>query len=276
MASFTFVGAGHGADKRGFRRAVDDMRAGLARRDLWGTLGIHDIRQRYRRSVLGPFWITISMGVMILALGALYGLILRQEVGEYLPYVAAGFVIWHFIAAFVLEGSQAFIAAEPMMRQLSAPISVYAYRVLWSVFLTLLHNIWIPIAVGLWFGVGFSWATLLILPGMALLLLNGLWIIILLGLLSARFRDVPLIAANLVQVMFFITPIIWRPSMVPDRFALLDANPFYHMIEIVRAPLLGTVPAAEHWLIVVAIAIVGWVATLLMYSAYRWRIVYWV
>ncbi|TCT22182.1 ABC transporter permease [Thiobaca trueperi] len=257
-------------------RAVHDIGAGWQRRELWMTLALHDVRKRYRRSKLGPFWITLSMGVMVLALGLLYGQIFGQDLHDYLPFLAAGFVVWGLISAMINDGSQAFIDAEGMIRQLNAPVSIYAYRGLWSTLIAFAHNIWIFFAVALWFGVDLNWNLLWIPLAILVLLLNGLWMSLFFGLLSARFRDVPLIIGSVVQVLFFVTPVIWRPEMLPGRALMLHLNPFYHMVEIARAPMLGQPPELEHWLVVLAILFVGWAITLFFYSAYRWRIAYWV
>lgn len=267
--------------RQGLRReqighALRDIVAGWKRRELWMTLGLHDVRQRYRRSKLGPFWITLSMGVMVLALGLLYGQIFGQDLHEYLPFLAAGFVIWGLISTMILDGCQAFIVAEGMIRQLNAPVSIYAYRGIWSVLIAFAHNIWIFFAVALWYGIDLNWNLLWVLPAIVVLLLNGLWMSLFFGLLSARFRDVPLIVGSIVQVLFFITPVIWRPEMLPGRALLLDLNPLYHLVEIARAPLLGQPPGWENWLMVLIMTFVGWAVALFFYSAYRWRIAYWV
>jgi ABC-2 type transport system permease protein/lipopolysaccharide transport system permease protein len=258
------------------QKAWRDIVAGWQRRELWTTLGLHDVRQRYRRSTLGPFWITISMGVMVFALGLLYGQIFGQNLDEYLPFLAAGFVVWGLISTMILGGCNAFIAAEGMIRQLNAPVSIYAYREVWSALIAFAHNLVIILVVVWWFDVGVSWHALWILPALLILLINGFWIALFFGLLSARFRDVPLIIGSIVQVLFFLTPVIWRPEMLPDRALFLQLNPFYHMVEIVRAPMLGHAPAWENWFAVLLIAFFGWVITLFFYSAYRWRIAYWV
>ena len=265
-----------GLTRHQLRRALWDLYHGGRRDHLWITIGLQEIRQKYRRSMLGPFWITLSMGVMIFALGLLYGMIFRQDLSAYLPYLAAGFVSWGLIQALVLEGSNAFIAAEPMMRQLAAPTSIYCYRVVWSALLNFLHTIWIFFFVAILFGSPVNAMWLWGLPALALILINGVWIGLLLGLLSARFRDVPLIVTNVVQVMFFITPIIWRPDMIPQRIVLLDWNPFYHLVAILRNALLGQPPAWENWLVVLGITVAGWGLALFFYTVYRWRIVYWV
>lgn len=259
-----------------FRKAVADIADGWKHRALWSTIGLHQIRQKYRRSIIGPFWITISMGVMVAAIGVLYSQIFKIDVKEYLPYLAAGFFVWGLISNLILDGCQTFISADNLIKQLSAPLSVHAYRVLWSNLLTVAHTIWIFVAVALLFGVKPGLTVLLFVPGFALVLLNGLWIALLLGLLSARFRDIPMIVASIVQVMFFMTPIFWRPSMLPGRAVLLDGNPLYHLVTVMRSPLLGQAPALENWIAVMLIALVGWALTAAFYTAYRWRIAYWV
>jgi ABC-2 type transport system permease protein/lipopolysaccharide transport system permease protein len=268
--------AGYLSSRANRRKALADLGDGWRRRDLWTTLGLHDIKQRYRRSMLGPFWITISMGIMIAALGTLYSQIFQVEINEYLPYLAAGLFSWALIANIINDSCQVFIGGEHLIKQLSAPLSIYVYRMLWSNLLLAAHNVWVYVITAMLFSVEVNWATLLFLPALALLVLNGIWIGLFLGLFSVRFRDVPMTVQSITQVMFFITPIFWRPDMLPGRALLLDANPFYHFITILRAPLLGQVPPLEHWLAVLMTALVGWGIAFLLYSAYRWRIAYWV
>ncbi len=259
-----------------FRKAIDDIWNGWRNRTLWSTIGLHDIKQRYRRSVIGPFWITISTGIMIGALGLLYSQIFKIDQTEYLPYLAAGLFAWGLISNIVIEGCQCFNSSEHLIKQLSAPLSIYVYRMLWSNLLTAAHNIWIFVLVAVWFKVNPGWSVLLAVPALFLILINGLWVGLLLGLLSARFRDIPMTVGSIVQVMFFMTPIMWKPDMLPQRTALLDANPFYHFVQILRAPMLGQVPAMENWAVVLLLTAIGWIVTLLCYTAYRWRITYWV
>lgn len=265
-----------GLTKTSLAAATADIWQGLHRAPLWLLLGSQEIRQRYRRSRIGPFWLTISMGVLVAALGLLYGTLFGQELDDYLPYLAAGFVIWGLMSALIQDGAKAFIDSDGMIQQLSAPLSIYVYRVIWSNLLIFAHNIVVFVAVVLWFGKSPGWVWLAALPGVALIVLNGLWFGLLVGLVSARFRDVPQILASVVQVMFFVTPILWSPAMLPERTMVLGLNPFYHYLEIVRGPLLGQLPSLENWFAVVFMTLVGWVITLVFYANYRWRISYWV
>lgn len=265
-----------GLTRRNFVKAITDIHSGWNRRDLWTTIGLQDIRQRYRRSIIGPFWLTISMGVMVAALGLLYGTIFGQQLDEYLPYLAAGFVCWGLMSSLIIDGTGAFIASEGKIKQLSAPLSIHVYSVAWSNLIIFLHNIWVFFVVALWYGKMPGGIILLVVPAVVLLLVNGMWVGLLLGLLSTRFRDIPPIVASVVQVMFFLTPVIWRPEMLPGRALILDLNPFYYFVELVRAPLMGQVPSSNIVLGVVVITLAGWALTLVFYTSYRWRLAYWV
>jgi ABC-2 type transport system permease protein/lipopolysaccharide transport system permease protein len=265
-----------GTNTRNRLLAMDDIFNGARRAPLWLVMGSQDVRQRYRRSRIGPFWITLSMGVTVAALGVLYGVLFQQPLHEYLPYLAAGFVVWGLIAGLITDGSKAFIESEGLIRQLAAPLSIYVYREVWGNLLIFLHNLVVYALVVLMFQSLPGPVVLLAIPGVVIVLLNGVWLGLLLGLVSARFRDVPQILASVVQVMFFITPILWKVDMLPGRALLLEANPFYHLLEVVRAPLLGSLPAVESWVFTGFLTAGGWAAALIAYSVWRWRIAYWV
>ena len=257
--------------------ALADLAAATHRASLIATLGWQDVRQRYRRSALGPFWLTISMGVMIGTIGLVFGQIFKSPMEEFLPFLATGLILWTFISTMITEGCSSFIAAEAVIKQLPIPLSVHVFRQLWRNLIILAHNIVILPLVMLVVGKTITVDALLAIPGMIILLLNLTWLCIFLGIVCARFRDIPQIVGSLLQVIFYLTPIMWLPSLLPQRAGtyMLDFNPFFHLLEIVRAPLLGQLPSAENWLASLGIALVGWIATIFLFARYRRRIAYW-
>lgn len=258
------------------RRAVVDLADGLARWRLWGRLGWQDIMIRYRRSVLGPFWLTLSMGVMVGTLGTLYSTIFKIDTQTYLPFLTLGFLIWGFVSQTILEGCQCFIEGENFIRQLDMPLSIFVYRMVWRNLITLGHNAVIYVIVAIIEVVSLDWSLALVIPGLILMVLNASWIGFLFGMLSARFRDIPQIVGSLVQVVFFMTPIIWTPNQVADRPFLVNANPIFHLVEVVRAPLLGRQPAALSWIVVGGMVALGWLASFALFRRFRGRVAYWV
>ena len=256
--------------------ALFDLVKGARSFHLWGLLGWQDVRRRYRRSMIGPFWLTISMGVLVAVLSILYGALLKVEIADYAPFLALGFIIWTLVSGFINEGCTAFTDAGSIIKQADLPLSVHVYRVVWRNFLIFCHNAAIFVVVAVLFSIWPGWTGFLVVPGLVLLCLNGVWMGLLFGLVSARFRDIPPVMDSIVRIFFFVTPIIWMPELLPDRTVLLDFNPFYHYVELVRAPLLGQAPQLASWLAVLGMTLGGWLAALIMFRNYRRRVAYWV
>lgn len=257
--------------------AIRDLQRSCEKIYLALMLGWQDIRQRYRRSKLGPFWLTISMGVMIGIIGIVFGQVLSSPMHEYLPFLATGIIIWTCFSTAVMEGSTAFIDAQGMIRQLNLPLSLYPIRVLWRNIVICGHNIIILPIVFLAVGKGISWSIFLLIPGFVVFIWNMMWISLLLGTFCTRFRDMPQIVNSLIQVFFYVTPIIWMPNALSVRSAslLVDPNPVYHIIQIVRLPILGEVPTLLDWTVSIGVAILGSVVALVFFGKYKKRIAYW-
>jgi ABC-2 type transport system permease protein len=264
--------------------ARKDLVDGWRSRELWAHLGWQDIRQRYRRSVLGPIWITISMAVTALALGVLYAGLFGNSLEKQLPYILVGFIVWAFISGCILEGADVFIANEGLIKHLPAPLSVHVYRLVWRQTLLFAHNLIVYVVMLIVFPRALHWSSLMAFPAFALLAINGAWIALLFGMASSRFRDLNPIIGSVVQLTFFLTPIVWvyedflhsaNPA-VAQRARLAEINPVLHFIEIIRRPMLGQPFVGHHWIVVLGITVVGWTVTLMALRRYRTRVPYWV
>ncbi|MEX3931241.1 ABC transporter permease [Paraburkholderia phymatum] len=257
--------------------ALADITAAVRRMPLVGLLGWQDVRQRYRRSALGPLWLTISMGVMIGTIGIVFGSIFKTPLRQFLPFLSAGIIFWGFISTVLTESCAGFIAAEGIIKQLPIPLFVHVLRMMWRNVLILGHNFVIFPLVLLAVAAPPHWSIFVAIPGFLLLLVNLCWLGLLLALVCARFRDLAQIVTSALQVVFYLTPIVWIPKTLPSASAvyLLNLNPVYHLIEIVRAPLLGDLPTMLNWTYSGGMAIIGWVVALLVYGRYKRRIAYW-
>ena len=270
-------------DSRTFRRAFGDLREGFAQRELWGQLGWQDIKQRYRRSTLGPLWITIATGVMALALGLLYSVLFGLTLAEFLPHVTVGLIMWGFISGCIKEGSEVFIANEGLIKQLPSALSVHVYRLVWKQLLFLLHNLVIWVVLMVVFPRHLGWEVLLAIPALALLVINGVWVSMFFGIVATRFRDLAPLLDSMVQLLFYMTPIVWTVNTIKDRGGqaaerarIAELNPLFHYLEIIRAPMIGEPVAAYHWWIVLGCTAAGMILALLVMRSYRARVAYWV
>jgi len=270
-------------DSHTFRRAVGDLRQGLSQRELWLSLGWQDIKQRYRRSTLGPLWITIATGVMAVALGFLYSVLFQIPLAEFLPHVTVGLIMWGFISGCIREGAEVFISNEGLIKQLPSALSVHVYRLVWRQFLFLCHNLVIWVILMLVFPRPLGWELLLSVLGLAVLIVNGVWVTMLFGILATRFRDIAPLLESLVQLLFYMTPIVWTTQTlyeqggeIADRARIAEINPLYHYLEIVRAPMIGQPVAAYHWWIVLGCTAVGLLLAFVAMRQFRSRVPYWV
>lgn len=254
---------------------IIDLVSGLRAWRLWTLLAWNDILQRYRRSALGPFWITLSMSIFILLLGVIYSRIFKMDIAVYLPYVAVGLITWGFISGATIDCCSAFVDSAGIIKQLKLPYSVYVLRVIWRCVIILAHTIVLIVPIGLAFQIKVSMADLLFVPGLFLVFLNQLWVGIVVAVLSTRYRDVVQLISTAIQIAMFATPIMWPVESLQNARIIADINPLYHLIEIVRAPLLGSAPEPLSWLFVIGICILGYaLATALLWRGSR-RIVYW-
>jgi lipopolysaccharide transport system permease protein len=255
--------------------AALDILKGVGKIHVWGLLGWQDIRQRYRRSVIGPFWLTISTGIMIVALGLLYARLLQQPVTDYLPYLGVGLVIWSFMSTVVNEGCNVFVSVDYVMKQVNLPLTVHAARLIWRNLIIFGHNAVVLLVMIVWLERPISWTMVTLPLAVLVITINALWITLLLGVFCTRFRDIPPIITNLVQIAFFMTPILWKPDVLGNRRWIADFNPAYHFLEIVRAPILGAPLPATSWFAALALLPVGFGLTLLVLSRFRSRVTYW-
>jgi len=258
------------------RQAIEDLWEGARAIYVWPMLGWLEVKQRYRRSMIGPFWLTLSTAVMVGAMGPLYGRLFGQPLAGYLAYLAVSLVLWMFVSALINEACTAFINAEGYIKQIRLPLTVHVLRVVWKNLIILAHNAVIVVVVLFFFGAGLDWHLFLVPLGVLLVAINGVWLGILLGLVCARFRDIPQIVASLMQVAMFLTPVFWSADMLGRNRWAAELNPLFHFLEIVRRPLLGQSPETLSWGVALGVTVAGFGVTLAFFQRFRARIAYWV
>lgn len=256
--------------------ALEDLWIGLKRTDLWWATSLHETRQRFRRSLIGPLWLTLSMGIFIGALGYVMTQLFGQDPSWFLPYLATGIIFWTLLTSIINEAGTAFVSQEKFIRNVPMPLSVHYYRMIARNIIIWLHNMVIFVLVFLIFQHSVNVAVLAFIPGfmlfMAVVTVGGLCI----AIVSTRFRDIPQVVGSLLQVVFFVTPIFWSVTTFPERPVFVVLNPAYHLLEIVRAPLLGELPSLTSWLVSLGLLLVAIPIALYLYRRAYARIPYWV
>ena len=252
-----------------------DVKTGLQNYRIWLTFGWLDIKLRYRRTFLGPFWLILSFTIAAAAMGFIYSTLFSVELEEYLPYLISGLAIWGFLSTMINEGCMTFMNSSQIILENKMPLSLHVLRMLVRNTVIFFHSILVVFLIGTYFTVPYDISVLLAVPALVLLILNGFWMAILVGMVCTRYRDVPQIVQLVLQITFFITPIFWQREMMPSRAYVIDFNPLFHFVDILRAPLIGKEASLTSWSVVLGITVVGWLLTVIFGARYMKRLTYW-
>ncbi|MEQ9144249.1 MAG: ABC transporter permease [Parvibaculaceae bacterium] len=260
---------------RNNKTVMSDLIGTLKWYPMWVAFATHDIRTRFKRSVLGPFWITISMGVFVGTLALIFSRVFGTTLEDYLPYVVTGFLFWAFFSTVISEACGCFYETRSLIQNLPLPILVHFFRMLLRNLYILAANSVIFAIVWLVYIRAVNWDTLLIVPGLILFFGNTFWVALFFGVVATRYRDVTQIVASVLQIFFFATPIFWSPETMATRPAFIEANPLYHLIAVVRNPLLNQPTASLSYIVLSVTLILGMFFTYLLMRRTIKRIPFW-
>jgi len=252
-----------------------EILGGAQRWRISWLLGLQDIELRYKRSLLGPFWISAALLVTVLALAYVFAEVFGSELVPYISFLGTGLLAWQLLLALVNEGAGAVAENAGILNNVPMPLSVIAGRILVRNAIVFAHNFVAIAGLLVLFGAGVSPTLWAVVPGVLTILLLGFVLTLAIAPLCARFRDVPLVLSSLMQIMFFLTPIFWMPSSTEHRPMFVAFNPFYHFIELVRAPMLGGLATEVNWTVALSsCAAIGLMAIVVLSLTHK-RITLW-
>jgi lipopolysaccharide transport system permease protein len=184
-------------------------------------------------------------------------------------------VLWNAIGGLVTEACITFTQSEATIRSIRMPFFLHAFRVVIRNLISLAHNLPVIVVV---FAIFTTWpgaSAGLALPGLVIWLADGFAACLLLGSFCARFRDIPPIVGSVMQIAFFVTPVVWRPEQLGKHNWWLPFNPFDALMEVVREPLLGSMPNAGTWVLAIGYSLAFCAGSWLLFSRVRGRLAYW-
>jgi len=255
---------------------IAEFRECVTRRDVWLLLSLYDIRARYKRTVIGPFWLTLGTAITVLGMGVVWSSIFGMNITEFLPYVAVGMVIWTYLSSVLNEGCAAFSSQAGIIHNVKMSYFVYIMTLIFRNLVILLHNCFVIVAVFVLCGQTINLEVLWIIPGLILMILHSFWVCMIMGIVAARYRDIASIVGSITVLIMLVTPIMWKIDMLKGNRQLIAlVNPFAHMINIIRDPLLGSPPSLESYIILTGLLFVGFSIACDLYRRCANFVVYW-
>lgn len=241
----------------------------------WNYLALNEIKQKYRRSILGTLWISLSTTISILGIGPIYSVLFNTRLSDYFLIVSIGLVSWNFISAIIGESCGVFISNSGMIKDTSLPIETYCYVVVWRNVLLLLQNLIILYLIFNIFGFRiFPNIKLVLVIIASTFFLSNLGI--LLSLVCTRFRDITQIVDAAMRLLFFMTPILWVVKDTKlDGSLLVKLNIFYYVVDILRDAFINNSISMNHLGIVVCLSLFFAFFKYVALNKYKNRVVYW-
>ena len=262
--------------KRAAVAGVDELLGGIHHWRVWHLLGINDLRHRYARSKLGQLWLVLSTAAMIGALTAVYSLLFNQPIKVMMPFIGAGFIMWNYLSQVLIECTSIFVHQGSLYRNQKMNFSVSIYSVIYKHTIILAHSLVIIFALVVALDVPVNWHLLQIVPAFALTWIAMVWFGYVIAMICVRYRDIIQIITTWLTIIFFITPVMWKPDFLPRKYHLIiELNPLAQFLEILRNPILGQPASAYAWLTTTAIALGGGLIALAVIGRYHSRIIFW-
>ena len=257
--------------------ALNDLIYSFTNWRIFMMLGSNDIKKRYSRSRIGQFWLTISLAINIGVMGFVWAYLFKMPVKEYLPFLACGTIMWAYIAGCINEGTTLYVTATPYLQAMNLPKLTYVNSLFVRNIIVLFHNLLVLIPVFLICSSAISIDNVRVaIAGFVLTTLFLYPTIMLLSLIGLRFRDFANIMASLMQIIFYLTPIMWKVSLMPARFQdYLILNPFAVLLSICRNPLFSTEIPTSYWLAAGIYIVLAWMIAFPFFTKFRSRIAYW-
>ncbi|CNK75340.1 ABC transporter permease [Yersinia aleksiciae] len=256
--------------------AINDLLKSLRHLPLICHMAYSDTKARYKRSMLGPLWLTLGAAVGVVGLGLVWSQLLHQERSELIPSLTVGLLLWQFISGCVTESTSTFVRQSQIIRNLQLPFFIHPIQLIVRQSITLAHNLIVLVVVLIIYPQNLGLVSLFSIVGFLIVLINLLWISVMLSMIGARFRDVEQIVQALMPIIFFLTPVLYKAGHAGVNQAIIWLNPFTYFITLVRDPLFGSIPSIFVYQITLGMAIIGWSLTLIVFNRFAPRIAFWI
>jgi len=255
---------------------IKDFVASMTQLPLALYFAWSDTKARYRRSTLGPLWLVVGTGISAAGLGLLWSILLKQDKSTFIPALTIGLVTWQFISGSIVDSTSVFVKNTPVIKNIETPFFIFPLQLLLRHLVNFVHNFIVVLIVLAIFPPPIGMAQLLLIPGLLLVILNLFWIVTFIGIVSTRFRDMEPIVSSLMPLLFFLSPVLYKPDHLGVMKNFAWVNPFAYFITLIRDPVQGVIPHGFVYLASIFMLIVGWVATLMLLSAKGKRLPLWI
>lgn len=217
---------------------IDEFIQLVRYRNLVFLLVENILKNRYKRSVLGIFWMLLNPLLQTIVLTIAFGTIFKSSLPNYAVYLLTGLLAWNFVTQTTQYAMSTMAYGGGLLKKIYIPRATYIVAAVGNGFINLLVSIGSLVIIIVFLAHPITVAWLFLPVSILILTIFALGFALLLSTASVFFTDTIDIYQVLVQALFFLTPIMYPPSILPTELGqLLGLNPFVILIEIFRIPI---------------------------------------
>lgn len=259
---------------------IRDLVQSLRKPEFWSYSAWLEIATKYRRSRLGILWMMIPAALYVWGMGWFFSGLRAGAIGPYIAHMGVGFLMFRLVMMVVSESASVAVSQRAFILDGRTRMTDFVLRVVAKAFFYLLMSIPVVLPALFMHVDGGGWPSLVLpVAGLLLVVLNCIWMAALVAIAGARFPDIHEFTTSLYILGFVFTPILWHAADAPAgtfRGVVMRLNPIYHMIEVVRAPLLANTDDRLSWVVVASMAVAGWGLAAILYRRYVRMVPLWV
>lgn len=243
---------------------------------MWSGLAWMDIVQSYRRTVLGPAWITLNLVIFIVAMTLVYGALFSVPTREYTAFICCGLIAWLWIASLLTEVGNTFLNYGHFIKGTTTNKAFFVWAAVYKQLIVLAHHMIVYAALVLIGIIPFTVYSLAFIPVVIVMFITSIPLAAIIAILFTRYRDLSRLVSSVTVVLLMVTPIFWLPHMLTGwRLQFVHLNPFYYLVEFMRTPLLGQPLDLGIVAVVLAMAGLSWIIGAAAFYRYQKYVVFW-
>lgn len=247
----------------------------FSRNELWFYLAWLDIKLKYKRTKLGPWWMVLFSFISVVCLAMLGTLLFNVKFGNFFPYLATGMIIWIYISTIISDSCFIYMSQANMIKNTNIPLLNFSLRMFSKNTIVFGHSLILVLLIVLYYKIPITWNILLVLPAFLIFMVTGVSLSVVLGFLATRFRDIQQLVQSMLGLLAYMTPIMWQPEMLGGRAYLVNFNPLTHFVAIMRDPFLAKTPSLLNYGVSISVSIFLLFLASKLFTKYRKRIVHW-
>ena len=257
-------------------KAIKDLITGAKLYPVWLFQAYHELSAKFKRTALGSLWIAGNFLFVSIAIALVWGELFKVDLKEMLPHAMLGNLCAALSLWIVSEAPELFLNSGNIIKNHAYPFTYFAFEKIAKNLMQFAHNL-VIFYIFMIFNGTFSVPNPLFILGLAINLVSLFTWGMVIGMMSARYRDLRFLLPSLTFLLYFLTPVYWDASRLsPDRQWIVNINPFNGMVSVMREPLMGHFPSNANWTGALAMCIGGIAIWLCVFPPLRRRIPFWV